>query len=294
MSMIEIVSRRPPLPRPLRGGPRAADRGGVQEHPPVRRADHPLPLERRVELDPVGRPRARHRPRERDLVSAPRASSLLYPGGQSETELLFPYGYCSFGVEGGASVGEPLRDARRRPRAPRASSAAARSGTARSRSPSARELAPPHALRARTATPSAAGAPNRKPRSAGRDEHERDDRRDVGQRLEELGRDGDAVTLQGERQRREAHRRSRRRAGRASAARTRRSRARSRSSRRRRVSPSTHCGVIERLNAAPPTPAKRAAGERVRVAVPRHADAHRVGRGRRLADRADVEARARR
>ena len=37
----------------------------------------------------------------------------LYPGGQSETELLFPYGYCNFALEGGPAVGEPLRDARR-------------------------------------------------------------------------------------------------------------------------------------------------------------------------------------
>src|SRR6476660_1577325 len=27
----------------------------------------------------------------------------LYPGGQSETELLFPYGYCSFASKGGSS-----------------------------------------------------------------------------------------------------------------------------------------------------------------------------------------------
>ena len=29
----------------------------------------------------------------------------LYPGGQSETELLFPYGYCSFGSKAGALAG---------------------------------------------------------------------------------------------------------------------------------------------------------------------------------------------
>ena len=37
----------------------------------------------------------------------------LYPGGQSETELLFPYGYCAFASKAGRAVGEPLRDARR-------------------------------------------------------------------------------------------------------------------------------------------------------------------------------------
>ena len=39
----------------------------------------------------------------------------LYPGGESETELLFPYGYCSFASKAGAALGEPLRDARRGP-----------------------------------------------------------------------------------------------------------------------------------------------------------------------------------
>ena len=70
--------------------------------PAVRRPDHPLPLERRVELDPVGRPRARHRRRRTRRATRARASSLLYPGGVSETELLFPYGYCAFALEGRA------------------------------------------------------------------------------------------------------------------------------------------------------------------------------------------------
>ena len=39
----------------------------------------------------------------------------LYPGGESETELLFPYGYCSLREQGGAPLGEPLRHPRRGP-----------------------------------------------------------------------------------------------------------------------------------------------------------------------------------
>ena len=82
---------------------RAADRRRVPGDPAVRGPDHPLPLERRVELDPLGRPRARHRAGERDLLPGARASSLLYPGGISETELLFPYGHCDFASKAGRS-----------------------------------------------------------------------------------------------------------------------------------------------------------------------------------------------
>ena len=71
---------------------------------PARLEDHPLPLERRVELDPVRRPRARHRPRERDVLPLP-GELLLYPGGVSETELLFPYGHCAFGSKAGPLAG---------------------------------------------------------------------------------------------------------------------------------------------------------------------------------------------
>ena len=65
--------------RALRGGAGAADGRRVPRDPPARGPDHPLPLERRVELDPVGRPRPRDRPRERDVVSAPRRDRAL-PG----------------------------------------------------------------------------------------------------------------------------------------------------------------------------------------------------------------------
>ena len=44
---------------------------------------------------------------------------LLYPGGVSETELLFPYGHCAFALEGGRARGQPLRDGRRGRRAAR-------------------------------------------------------------------------------------------------------------------------------------------------------------------------------
>ena len=46
-----------------------------------------------VELDPLGRPRPGHRPGERDQLSPPGRARAL-SGGESETELLFPYGYC--------------------------------------------------------------------------------------------------------------------------------------------------------------------------------------------------------
>ena len=42
---------------------------------------------------------------------------LLYPGGISETELLFPYGHCAFGSKAGRARREPLRDGGRGRRA---------------------------------------------------------------------------------------------------------------------------------------------------------------------------------
>ena len=80
---------------------RAGDGGGLQADAPDRGPDHPLPLERRVELDPVGRPRARaSAPRTRRATRCP-GEIALYPGGVSETELLFPYGYCCFASKAG-------------------------------------------------------------------------------------------------------------------------------------------------------------------------------------------------
>ena len=57
------------------------------------------------------------------------------------------------------------------------------------------------------------------------------------------------------------------------------------------VIPSTHCGVIGERHGRAGDAGERAAGERVRVPVGRDVDAHGVGRRRRLADRAHVQAR---
>ena len=60
----------------LRGAPRggggAGDGRGVPAPAAARVADHPRPLVGRGRLDPVRRPRRRHRPRERHLLPAPR------------------------------------------------------------------------------------------------------------------------------------------------------------------------------------------------------------------------------
>jgi hypothetical protein len=49
-------------------------------------------------VDPDGRPRRRHRARERDEL-------IFYPGGVSETELLLAYGYVAFASKAGALAG---------------------------------------------------------------------------------------------------------------------------------------------------------------------------------------------
>ena len=66
--MLQIAAGGFELRRAPRGGGRAADGGGVPAAAAARVADHPRPLERRGRLDPVGRPRPRHRPRERDAL----------------------------------------------------------------------------------------------------------------------------------------------------------------------------------------------------------------------------------
>src|SRR5207244_1564173 len=103
---------RPALPRPLRGGARAADRRRVPCDPAVRRPDHPLPLERRVELDPVGRPRPRPWPGECDVVPASRRARAV-PRRAERDRAAVPVWLLFVRVEGRPPVGEPLRDARR-------------------------------------------------------------------------------------------------------------------------------------------------------------------------------------
>ena len=55
-------------------------------------------------LDPVRRPRRRHRAGERDLLPSAGSHPAL-PGGVSETEILFPYGSASFASKAGALAG---------------------------------------------------------------------------------------------------------------------------------------------------------------------------------------------
>ena len=68
--------------------------------PPLRGPDHPLPLERRVELDPLGRPRPRDRPRERHQLSAPGRARALSRRGERDGAPV-PYGYCHFASKAG-------------------------------------------------------------------------------------------------------------------------------------------------------------------------------------------------
>ena len=63
-----------------------------------------MPLERRGRLDPVGRPRPRARPRERDALPEPGRADHL-PRRLSEAELLLPYGYVAFASKAGPLAG---------------------------------------------------------------------------------------------------------------------------------------------------------------------------------------------
>ena len=90
-----------------------ADRGCVQAHPPARRPHHPLPLERRVELDSLGRPRARDRAGERHLVPAPRRARRSTRAVRAKRSCSSPTGTARSHRRPGHLVGEPLRDARR-------------------------------------------------------------------------------------------------------------------------------------------------------------------------------------
>ena len=59
----------------------------------MRRLAPPRPVPQRSSTTCPKRPRPRRNPHPGELA--------LYPGGQSETELLFPYGYCSFASKAG-------------------------------------------------------------------------------------------------------------------------------------------------------------------------------------------------
>ena len=102
------------LRRALGGRAGAADGRRLQGDPAARRPDHPLPLERRVELDPVGRPRPRDRPRERDQLPAPRRARAL-PRRRERDGAALPVRLLLVREQGGPPLGEPLRDPRRGP-----------------------------------------------------------------------------------------------------------------------------------------------------------------------------------
>ena len=56
-------------------------------------------------LDPARRVRSRRAVRGRHELPGARASCCWYPGGISETELLFPYGNCCFASKAGQLAG---------------------------------------------------------------------------------------------------------------------------------------------------------------------------------------------
>ena len=97
--------RRLRLRRAPRGGGGAATVAAFRRLLPLESTDHPRPLERRGRLDPVGRPRPRHRPRERDVLPDPRRARSSIPGGVSETELLLPVRLRRFASKAGALAG---------------------------------------------------------------------------------------------------------------------------------------------------------------------------------------------
>ena len=134
--------RRLRVHRAPRGGGRAADRRRVPEDAAAREPDHPRPLERRGRLDAVGRPRARHRARERDALSEPGRARSSSPAASARRSSCSPTATSRSPRRPARS---PATTSRRCCRATRTSARWARrcSGKARSRSTSARADAPP-------------------------------------------------------------------------------------------------------------------------------------------------------
>ena len=100
--------RRLPADRPPGGGGRAEHRRSLPPPAAARVEADPGALERPVGVDSVRRPRPRHRLRGPDQLPAP-GELLIYPGGVSETEILFPYGDTCFASKAGQLAGQPLR-----------------------------------------------------------------------------------------------------------------------------------------------------------------------------------------
>ena len=91
-------------------------------------SNHPLPLERRVDLDPVRRLPARASTTRTTPRTRRPGMLAIYPGGISECEIFFPYGACTTSLEGRPAGGQPLRHDRPRRRL---AGPAARGGSAR-------------------------------------------------------------------------------------------------------------------------------------------------------------------
>ena len=104
---------------------------------PLESQDHPRPLVGRGRLDPDGRPRRRHRPRERDALPEPGRAHLL-SGRRERDRAAARVRLRRLREQGRRARGEPLRDDRRGRTRTCASSAGACSGRARRRSSSAR------------------------------------------------------------------------------------------------------------------------------------------------------------
>ena len=82
---------------------------GIPAHAPVAEPRHPRSLEREATWIPFGDLDVGIGAENATCYPAP-GELLLYPGGVSETEILFPYGAASFASKAGPVGGQPLRD----------------------------------------------------------------------------------------------------------------------------------------------------------------------------------------